>query len=247
MYGDLGWNTPFIKQWKCICIHWSRNIHTDITRLNKRIFTWAHGKANARCKNWFFAVKSNFIKLELQHLYDINDTSVSKTYIVNIVFQNMKSLHISEWKSYVNRITGINGSGRNKLRTYRLYKSDYVTEQYCKTLLPLKHRSAFAKFRCGVAPLRIETGRYENIPENDRSCPYCTICVEDEFHVMLDCDLYNNERRALLLKANEINHEFYNFNDCDKMKFLFSNKEMIRITAKTCFNILKIRNLYLYK
>ena len=43
------------------------------------------------------AVKSNFIKLELQHLYDINDTSVSKTYIVNIVFQNMKSLHISEW------------------------------------------------------------------------------------------------------------------------------------------------------
>ena len=21
VYGDLGWNTPFIKQWKCICIH----------------------------------------------------------------------------------------------------------------------------------------------------------------------------------------------------------------------------------
>ena len=30
--------------------------------------------------------------------------------------------------------------------------------------MPLRHRSAFAKFRCGVAPLRIETGRYENKP-----------------------------------------------------------------------------------
>jgi hypothetical protein len=28
--------------------------------------------------------------------------------------------------------------------------------------IPSRYRSAFAKFRCGVAPLRIETGRYEN-------------------------------------------------------------------------------------
>ena len=73
--------------------------------------------------------------------------------------------------------------------------------------------------RCGVAPLRLETGRYENIPESERLCPYCRAFVEDEFHVMLNCSLYENERRSLLLKANEINSEFYNFNDCDKMKF----------------------------
>ena len=30
------------------------------------------------------------------------------------------------------------------------------------------HRSAFAKFRMGVAPLHIETGRYKRLEENER-------------------------------------------------------------------------------
>ena len=88
-------------------------------------------------------------------------------------------------------------------------------------VLPLKHRSAFAKFRCGVAPIRLETGRYENIPENERLCPYCSVFVEDEIHVMLNCNLYENERRFLLLKAIEINSEFYDFNDCEKNEVPF--------------------------
>ena len=30
--------------------------------------------------------------------------------------------------------------------------------------------SAMAKFRTDVAPLRIETGRYEDLPEAERTC-----------------------------------------------------------------------------
>ena len=33
--------------------------------------------------------------------------------------------------------------------------------------MPQSHRSAFAKFRSGVAPLRIETGRYERLRVNE--------------------------------------------------------------------------------
>ena len=36
-------------------------------------------------------------------------------------------------------------------------------ENYCKILVPFNDRSAFAIFRCGMAPIRLETGRYENI------------------------------------------------------------------------------------
>ena len=32
----------------------------------------------------------------------------------------------------------------------------------------MKHRSAFAKFRCGVASLQLETGQYDGISEIDR-------------------------------------------------------------------------------
>ena len=63
----------------------------------------------------------------------------------------------------IDREQAVNGIGRNRLRTYRLIKRTYKTEQYCVTRLPPKHRSAFAKFRCRVAPIRIETGRYEGL------------------------------------------------------------------------------------
>ena len=105
----------------------------------------------------------------------------------------------------------------------------------------MKHRSAFAKFRFGVAPLKLETGRYEGISEVDRLCPICKNAIEDECHVVLKCTAYHDIRKDLMLKAISIDANFNYFNDNNKMKFLFSNKELIRACAKTCFNILQER------
>ena len=69
---------------------------------------------------------------------------------------------VMKWKALLDRNTSIRGNGGNKLRTYRICKSDFCTENYLKTNIPFNNRSAFTKFRCGVAPLRVETGRYEN-------------------------------------------------------------------------------------
>ena len=38
-----------------------------------------------------------------------------------------------------------------------------------------------------MAPLRIETGRYENKNVNERVCFICHDQIEDEKHVLLDC------------------------------------------------------------
>ena len=43
------------------------------------------------------------------------------------------------------------------------------------------HRAAYAKFRCGLAPLRIETGRYLGQPLEARICPFCPNHIEDEY------------------------------------------------------------------
>jgi hypothetical protein len=70
--------------------------------------------------------------------------------------------------------------------------------------LKSRYRSAFAKFRCGVAPLRIETGRYENKNVNERVCFICHDQIEDEKHVLLDCPLYADLRESYCIKQ-----EFY--------------------------------------
>ena len=71
---------------------------------------------------------------------------------------------------------------------YCTSKQVFCVEKYCLIIMPPKHRTALSKFRCGIAR-RIETGRYENLKENERVCPFCD-CIEDEVHVLLYCNLY---------------------------------------------------------
>ena len=140
---------------------------------------------------------------------------------------------------------GPSGRGGNKLRTYALFKTVFEAETYCKKLLSLRHRAAFAKFRCEVAPLCIETGGFENKPLEERKCPFCDN-IESEKHVLLDCNMYSDLRHDLFYsRATIIEPYFDTLSAENKIRFFFSNHDMINIVAKTCFNILQRRAFYL--
>ena len=47
----------------------------------------------------------------------------------------------------------------NKLRLYKHIKQNYNMENYFSMNIPKSHRSFLAQFRCGILPIRIETGR----------------------------------------------------------------------------------------
>ena len=67
--------------------------------------------------------------------------------------------------------------------------------------------NAFVKIRCGVAPIRLETGRFENIKLEERCCFNCSNLIEDETHVILHCTVYSDIRSNLfteVLKLIEI-------------------------------------------
>ena len=155
-------------------------------------------------------------------------------------------LFITKWLTTLNSTTGTSGKGRNKLRTYRTFKHEFKTKEYCKLILPPSHRSALCKFRCGVAPIRIETGRFENLKLDERKCPFCS-AVEDESHVLLECDVYNDLRTSLFLKAVEIQPNFLFLSKPDQLSLLLSNLYLKKICAKTCLDILKLRSLSVSK
>ena len=93
------------------------------------------------------------------------------------------------WKT--NREEVGRGTGRNKLRTYRIFKEELKTEAYVNIIMLKHHMSALAKFRAGV--LRIETGRYERtiFPIYERTCFTWLNNIEDEFHVIMKCPIFN--------------------------------------------------------
>ena len=86
-----------------------------------------------------------------------------------------------------------------KLRTYVKFKDEYKLENYLSINLSRQERSHLAQFRCGVLPLRIETGRFVGQTVSERVCQMCsTGAVESEIHFLLQCTFYLNERTVLI-------------------------------------------------
>ena len=113
----------------------------------------------------------------------------------------LKELYDGKWHEKLVSDHAVRGreEGGNKLRTYRKFKKEYATEQYVSIINQKKYRSAYAKFRCGVAPIKIETCRYglQKVPVEQRLCETCHV-VEDEFHVVMECTLYDDIRKDCL-------------------------------------------------
>ena len=115
------------------------------------------------------------------------------------------------------------GIGLNKLRTYKLFKTEYKVEEYVIKVKAVNQRSAMSRFRCGVAPITLEIGRFFNIPANERFSNFCSDQVEDESHVILLCPLYNKIREELFIHASYISDDFMQMSGTEKIVFLFSD------------------------
>ena len=88
-----------------------------------------------------------------------------------------------------------------KLRTYSQFKSLLEPEKYLHLQFNHEAIRMFTCFRCSVLPLAIEEGRRRNIAIRDRICKFCnTNSVEDEYHFLVICPMYNNLRLRFLPK-----------------------------------------------
>ena len=213
-------------------------------RLNKRVFDWCKNKS-IMCNNWCFSVMSKFENLNLPTL-STDCFSINKRKMLDNISQQMTNRHMHEWQLMIDKENSRSGTGRNKLRNYRHFKRFYEPENYCLVHMPVSHRAAFAKFRCGVAPLKIETGRYINQPVEERFCPVCNDGIEDEEHALIKCTAYEHERSILFDKILEFDNTFTQLTDHEKFIFLFSTDCIVHEVAKTCHIILKNRYFTLY-
>ena len=244
--GDMGWEPALVRQWKCVISHWYRCKNWENTDLRSVVFNWALSNVNNKCHNWCSKVKKELVSLGFTKFIDGN-FKISKKCFVNEFREKLMSNYVEKWKVDINRTESLRSTGGNKLRFYNNFKSNFKTEEYCQVAMPFKHKSALAKFRCGVAPLRVETGRYVNMPWHDRVCLNCNSgSVEDEMHVLIYCNQYTTERDILFNKAILVETNFYLYDDFKKVKFLLSNAVICKETAKTLYKILVKREKLMF-
>ena len=107
-------------------------------------------------------------------------------------------------------------------------------------LFECQHRNAFAKCRRGVAPMRIETGRNENLPMGRGLSLICdNQSVEDEVQVFINCPLYEDFRFNLYEHAQLCFSNFMLLSGPEKLCVVMSESNLAFITANTCFYILQ--------
>ena len=91
----------------------------------------------------------------------------------------------------------INNSSR--LQSYSIFKHNLTLEKYLKISMENKYKYALSRFRTSSHDLLIETGRYENIPRDQRLCKSCDMKkIESEYHFLLACPKLRDLRKNIL-------------------------------------------------
>ena len=82
-----------------------------------------------------------------QKLREFNLGSYIETPNKRLIQQNLEQAMSDNMENtWVQDLNRHSGTGRNTLRTYRTFKSQYKTEPYLNCIMPKTHRSAL---RCG--------------------------------------------------------------------------------------------------
>ena len=115
----------------------------------------------------------------------------------------MKNKYVSYWNQTLQQ--------SQKLSFYCTIKDDYSPSPYLVLTRKNPSRKALVRFRISSHQLRIETGRYEKIPRDERICYFCTgNKTEDENHFLLDCKAYSQIRDVFFSKReNQLNISFH--------------------------------------
>ena len=201
--GDVGWE-PCEVRWKiCTVRLWNRLISMNNDRLTKKIFNWdiqVKGPWTEDMRNMLCECGREDVFLGLNQ---VNNEMLKETLLEKVK---------GNWAEEV--------WSKPKLRTYREIKSDYCAENYVLFNLPKKKRSLCAQIRGGILPLHIETGRYVGLDEADRICQMCELNeIENEYHFVLYCPLYERVRGELFSKLKYSN--VLDMNDAQILKRLF--------------------------
>ena len=82
--------------------------------------------------------------------------------------------------------------------------------------------------RCGSHRLHVEIGKWTNLQQLMRKCRFCDSgLVEDEEHVILDCQAFVNQREEFFSKVCSIVPNFMNTDRDEKLRLMFMDELQI--------------------
>jgi hypothetical protein len=134
---------------------------------------------------------------------------------LHTVESRVRNYYCRLWKDDVKNVS--------KLRNYVTFKTEFEQKHYIKLNLEKNEWSYLAQFRCGILPIRIETGRYIGERPEDRLCRFCGDQeIENESHFLLDYTFYR-EIRTFIFGDLLTSNSFVNMDRQGKERYMMTH------------------------
>jgi len=227
--GDMAWSSAQTNRHVEMIRLWNRLVCMSSNRLTRKLFEYDISHLS---NNWSSEVKEIMSKIGKIEVFT-NQTVCE----IDEAKQLLDDLEILEWEN--------SRYSKPKLRYYNMYKTEFGVSDYVLFNIPKYKRSLMAQFRAGILPLEIETGRFRNTPLNERICKLCNLHeIEDEYHFLLRCEMFDNERQTMFSKCVQFESSFLDYDDFEK--FMFLNMNCQRLVANFIYNAMKLRSASMY-
>ena len=228
IYAETG-RYPLDIQHKINCIkYWCRLTRLEEGKIVKQMYNMLKELCDLGFNTWCSYIKEILQEHGFIHLYEDQDAvpkNVEKDVLSKIessLQRNFRELCLQSLSTFP------------VLRTYIHFKKEFKLENYLVNVKDFKLRKCIASIRLSSHTLFIETGRHQRpkIESDQRICKLCSLDVENEFHFILKCPLYENERNVLL--SIVLNHDPTIIDTDDSVTF---NNLMMSCNDKVTFSL----------
>ena len=147
------------------------------------------------------------------------------------VHRNLMERYQVSWINDLHNDVRTNSTDKNKLRTYRQFKTHFSFEEYLMDIKNINCRKLITKFRISDHNLQEEFGRRSvpKIPFHERFCNFCKSLVEDEFHYIMKCCKYVAHRNVLFSAMVSHSQNFEHLSDREKFLYILSSKDKMSL------------------
>ena len=228
VYGELGRYPLYINSCMRSIKYWLKIQSMNSDRLPKQAYEMLLKLDGNMKPCWVTRIKTFLCNLGFTDVWHQQGVGHERLFL-SVLKQRLLDNYNQEW------LNAINTSSRYSF--YVLFKSNLLTEQYFDCITSKWYRDALIKIRLGVLPINSNKFRYSE-DQRKTLCAYCKTIVEDEFHFVCMCPLYNSVRIKYISCEMRMRNTFTRLFCCD-------SEENCRNLAAFTLHAFKIRQSYL--
>jgi hypothetical protein len=184
--------------------------------------------------SWFKSISKLLKCINLEQLLSMSDDEIRGE--IATLKTSLKDIYDNVWRE--EREEHFDNS---KLDFLVSLKDTFAISPHLTKCKGASFRAAITKIRTSAHKFPVETGRYENMPRENRLCPFGCNVVGNESHYMFECKhpLIENIYKPIIKDITNLHPGFGSLGVRDKCKFLLNSEDtqIITLVGSLCYQI----------